>query len=690
MKGNRFALLIGNSRYEYLPKLASPENNVNELKNILGDRDRGGFVVDALIDANREEVIEKIGSFLNRERKPDDLLFLYFSGHGIVDEKKRLYITTVESEGHENKLDLTSISADIIRKKIEDCRSRNKVLILDCCFSGAIFEGMVRDQPAIRYKPIDFEGITGLFFLTSSSELQPAFEEKIECLETKSKYTGLMIRGLKGEADDDGDSNITLDELHSFISNNIDGPQKPMKTILGGVQDIVLTRKPTPKCTVDFSTDPILESRINALKRVLEEIRESPFDWGEYFEKINFAVPETVLDGLNQARGQKGYENQNQLEGVCNIIQKLKDNNNSQEKAKILNKAWTEYLMVYTDTKNFFDEYLEFIGALAFRNFVFQNEIYKLADELISDCLALSTSYRQNLSPSVPVSPETIIKIYARIIGLHFSQCSIWTLPLAVHELGHVMIEQNKIIKGFVDSHPLFKGSKENQEILADAYALFLLGPAYACSCIYFSLNPNSDFDIKRAKAIFSILKLMNENTKKGRPYDEILGRLKSDWNNFAFMSRSSTVETNENGDLQQLISNIWASFTKSVTILPMSAQYPAARNQDGWMKAQEWKQEYDTNRGAFDQENMPKVIKTNKIRDILNAIWLCRLLPWGNDSDENISQYEDFAKTLHKELEKAKSKKEKDDVTGSPKGKPGSKPENRKDSPLTKMKKGS
>ena len=84
MDQRRSALVIANSEYEDadLRQLVAPARDAEALERVLGDPDVGGFEVKTLLNRPALEVslaIEKF--FLNRKR--DDLVLLYYSGHGL-------------------------------------------------------------------------------------------------------------------------------------------------------------------------------------------------------------------------------------------------------------------------------------------------------------------------------------------------------------------------------------------------------------------------------------------------------------------------------------------------------------------------------------------------------------------------------------------------------------------------------
>jgi uncharacterized caspase-like protein len=83
-------------------------------------------------------VIEAIDEFFD-QKKPDDLLILYFSGHGVRDEFGSLFLAVRNTIRF--RLQSTAIRADHIREAMDQSRSKRQVLMLDCCNSGAFAQG---------------------------------------------------------------------------------------------------------------------------------------------------------------------------------------------------------------------------------------------------------------------------------------------------------------------------------------------------------------------------------------------------------------------------------------------------------------------------------------------------------------------------------------------------------------------
>src|SRR5687767_10352678 len=90
----KFALIIANTEYTDpgLAQLTAPGKDAEDFARVLNDREIGAFDhVNILLNQPEPIVRQAIDDFFE-EKKPDDLLVLYFSGHGVRDELGGLYL----------------------------------------------------------------------------------------------------------------------------------------------------------------------------------------------------------------------------------------------------------------------------------------------------------------------------------------------------------------------------------------------------------------------------------------------------------------------------------------------------------------------------------------------------------------------------------------------------------------------
>lgn len=218
----KYALIIGNSEYvdTGLAKLTAPRVDTDEFARVLNDQNICAFdQVNVLVDQPSSTIIEAIDEFFD-QKKPDDLLVLYFSGHGVRDELGSLYLAAKNTL--RSRLRSTAIKSDYIRDVMDQSRSRRQVLILDCCNSGAFAQGTKAATGVSIGTASAFEGGYGRVILTASDSTQFAWEgEKVIGETSNSLFTHFLIEGLQGEADLDGDGRITVDELYDYAYEKV-------------------------------------------------------------------------------------------------------------------------------------------------------------------------------------------------------------------------------------------------------------------------------------------------------------------------------------------------------------------------------------------------------------------------------------------------------------------------------------
>jgi peptide/nickel transport system substrate-binding protein len=246
----RLALIIGNSEFEdsTLARLVTPGRDASELAEILKDPAIGHFdEVMSLINEPAPVVRRAVARFFAR-RNRSDLLLLYFSGHGVLDDQGLLYLAVKDTE--RDLLRATGIAASFITQEMDRSRSRRQVLILDCCHSGAFARG-AKGVPGTSVGTANsFKG-TGLgrVVITASDATQYAWEgdQVIGEVET-SLFTRFMIQGLRtGAADTSGDGLVSIDEMYDYVYDQVldkTSKQTPSKWSYKQQGEIVIARNP--------------------------------------------------------------------------------------------------------------------------------------------------------------------------------------------------------------------------------------------------------------------------------------------------------------------------------------------------------------------------------------------------------------------------------------------------------------
>ena len=265
--GARRALVIANLAYEdsALRGLRAPADDARALQRVLGDPRIGGFDVEMCVDATDAVLRRRISDFFG-ESSPDDLLLVHYSGHGMKDGRGRLYLAASDTEVR--RLAATGVPASFLNDQMSDSPSRRIVLVLDCCYSGAFTRGSnVRADRSVHVAE-EFGG-EGRVVLTASSATEYAFEGDAvsESHGQPSVFTSALVRGLEtGEADIDGDGDISIDELYDFVYREVvrtQPGQVPHKWSFGVEGSLVIARSVRPVRLPDAILDDLASDRVS-------------------------------------------------------------------------------------------------------------------------------------------------------------------------------------------------------------------------------------------------------------------------------------------------------------------------------------------------------------------------------------------------------------------------------------------
>ena len=237
MVGQRKALIIANDKYEQetLHDLVAPTADAEALGRVLRDPQVGDFAVQVVHNQPAHVIQAQIEEVFS-ESRPDDVLVLHFSGHGLKSESGELFFAA--SNTRSNRLGSTAVSADFVQRCMRNSRSRSVVLLLDCCYGGAFAQG-VKVRAAGDVNVLDSfpqgrsGGGRGRAVITASSAMEFAFEgDQLADDQHRrpSVFTTALVEGLAtGDADRDEDGLVSLDELYDYLFDKV-REQNPHQT----------------------------------------------------------------------------------------------------------------------------------------------------------------------------------------------------------------------------------------------------------------------------------------------------------------------------------------------------------------------------------------------------------------------------------------------------------------------------
>lgn len=208
-----YALVIGNSDYQYWPKLPGAAADVDPVAQILTDQ---GFIVQRERNLTGERLKSIIDKFIRehafaRKRR----ILIYFAGHGATvkgdGDRSIGYIVPVDAPPVQNDGFMqTAIQFDDVEAWAKKIQSRHALFVFDSCFSGNLLRRS--DNTAPPYIEEKLAGSVRQFF-TSGSEKEQVFDQ--------GYFRQQFVDGLKGKADLDGNTYITASELALYLQSSI-------------------------------------------------------------------------------------------------------------------------------------------------------------------------------------------------------------------------------------------------------------------------------------------------------------------------------------------------------------------------------------------------------------------------------------------------------------------------------------
>ena len=222
-KPNLYVLTVAVNKYRdkdlwlnyCVPDAASIEESFKKQQNGLYQN----VCVYSLKDAEvTKEGLEQKFKELSSIVTADDVFVFFVSGHGTTYDDGDYYFIPVNFR-YTNKTDipLKAISKSDLTKNLSLIKAGKTLMMLDTCNSGSFFADS--NKRGMGDKGI-FERLsraTGHAILAAASDSQSAMEG----YNGHGVFTYVLLDGLAGNADSDGDGFVTLTELSSYVENQV-------------------------------------------------------------------------------------------------------------------------------------------------------------------------------------------------------------------------------------------------------------------------------------------------------------------------------------------------------------------------------------------------------------------------------------------------------------------------------------
>ncbi|NJC26492.1 caspase family protein [Neolewinella antarctica] len=216
-----WAVVVGAARYRHLRTLKYTDDDAYHLYAFLKSVE-GGALPDEQIkilideDATQANINLAMHDIFQRADENDVVLF-YFSGHGLPGA-----FLPVDYDGVNNRLEHYQL-----RDALLTSRAKHKLVIADACHSGSL--GGTEENAFAAKNGGAGEALQayyqGLETARSSTALLLSSKGEEISLEDGGLRSGIfshyLIRGMKGEADQNADRLVSIDELFGFVHREV-------------------------------------------------------------------------------------------------------------------------------------------------------------------------------------------------------------------------------------------------------------------------------------------------------------------------------------------------------------------------------------------------------------------------------------------------------------------------------------
>ncbi|GAA1417041.1 hypothetical protein GCM10009601_10340 [Streptomyces thermospinosisporus] len=233
-----YAVLIGTGTYRSgLRNLPAVRNNLRDLQAVLTDPALGGLPPERCVVLSDPEDIRTVyRSLKHYAALAEDTLIVYFAGHGLVGPRTDLYLALSDTDPEE--LGVSALAYDLVREVLNDCGAANRVVVLDCCFSGLGAADMADDESGLAGRL----EISGTFVLTSAPRTGVSLAPEGA---THTAFTGELLRLLR-DGVPDGPELLTCGETYRRLlyTATVLRLPLPQQRVTGTIDGLALSRNP--------------------------------------------------------------------------------------------------------------------------------------------------------------------------------------------------------------------------------------------------------------------------------------------------------------------------------------------------------------------------------------------------------------------------------------------------------------
>jgi hypothetical protein len=209
-----WAVVVGVASYDHMPVLRYTDDDAYRFYAFLKSVEGGALPDDQLhilIDeeATRDNILGHLDEVFGMAG-PNDLVIFYFSGHGLNGS-----FLPIDFDGFNQKIAHEEVAA-----AFNKCKAKFKLCLADACHSGSLI-AMRSGEPEpllLQYYQNLAKSVSGTALLMSSKAEETSLESSGL---RQGVFSHFLIRGLKGEADQNRDKVVSVEELFDYIYRSV-------------------------------------------------------------------------------------------------------------------------------------------------------------------------------------------------------------------------------------------------------------------------------------------------------------------------------------------------------------------------------------------------------------------------------------------------------------------------------------
>jgi uncharacterized caspase-like protein len=246
LPGRLFVLAVGINAYPAKERLTYAVKDARDVTQALRTSGRKVYrEVEAKLltdkEADRQGILEGL-AWLQREVTPQDTTVIFYSGHGAKHPAVGFFL--VPARFRDGQPLQTMISGAELKHEAKQIRG-SVVLLLDCCYAGAILNEKQR-VPVLS--PLQMLALEGAPVTVTPSEAPPgpailcAARAREESEENDAIHHGIftkvLLQGLSGKADLNHDGVVTLGEVERFIKQRLTKASKGQQHAISALSSL--------------------------------------------------------------------------------------------------------------------------------------------------------------------------------------------------------------------------------------------------------------------------------------------------------------------------------------------------------------------------------------------------------------------------------------------------------------------